>query len=417
MSMFVLKIVAAVALAHGYLAWRCVYAAGWSPAVRRTLASLLTAGFVLFLAGFFGIRLVLYDDLRILENAAVIWMGIIFFLFVLRLGWDAAQFAAWALAVVKRSMTPSAATPDHDAANEPADPWRGPANGAPAPAVTITRRALLARGATITAGVGAGALSFAGVRSAFHDITTPEVVVRLPRLPRALDGFRIAVLTDLHVGPFLRRSFVQRATEIANRLRPDAVVICGDLVDIAPASVASDLEPLASLRSRCGTYFVTGNHEYYWDAAACVDVVRRLGICVLDNERVSLGDASGGASFDLAGIHDPTGTRWNHALAPDIRPIAAYRDGQRELVLLAHQPLQLPAAVALEAGLQISGHTHGGQLWPFGAWVQRSQPYISGLHQHTPKTQIYVSRGTGFWGPPMRLLAPAEVTNLVLSSA
>jgi len=236
--------------------------------------------------------------------------------------------------------------------------------------------------------------------------------VKLQRLPPQLSGLTLVQLSDVHVGPTIGKSFIKTIVGRCNEERPDAVVITGDLVDGSVAQLREHVAPLANLKSRYGTFFVTGNHEYYSGAEAWEAELRRLGIRVLRNERVVLGDV--GASIDLAGVDDHTAGRMLPHHGPDASKIITGRDVERELVLLAHQPKEIELAQQMGAGLQLSGHTHGGQLWPFTGLVRLAQPYISGLYEHDEQTQIYVSRGTGYWGPPMRLMAPAEITKIVL---
>lgn len=291
--------------------------------------------------------------------------------------------------------------------------------GASQAPVDPVRRELLARGAAGAASalaVGTGAVA---LRSGLADVEVKEVPVRLERLPSQLSGYTIVQLTDVHVGPLIGKGFIDQIVEKANAERPDAIVITGDLVDGSVAELERHVAPLSRLQARDGVYFVTGNHEYYSGVAPWIAHLERLGIRVLQNERVSLGDAKGrGASFDLAGIHDESAARFGGAagagLAPDLERALEGRDPERELVLLAHQPKSILRAAQAGVGLQLSGHTHGGQIWPFNYLVPLQQPYVKGLHLDPSGAQVYVSCGTGFWGPPMRLGAPAEVTKVVL---
>jgi len=284
-----------------------------------------------------------------------------------------------------------------------------------APPADPERRQLVARGIAEAAGLTVATLGAVSVRSALADVEVPEVEVRLPRLPRALSGLTIVQLSDVHIGPTIGRSFLEHVVEKSNLQKPDAIVITGDLVDGSVASLRRHVEPLAKLKARHGVYFVTGNHEYYSGVDEWLTELERLGIRVLRNERVSIGDA--GASLDLAGVDDHHAHGFGPGHGADYDRPFRDRDPERELIVLAHQPSQIARLAAARPGLQLSGHTHGGQIWPFGALVRLNQPYIAGLHRHDDIAQIYVSRGTGYWGPPMRLFCPAEITKLVLTPA
>jgi uncharacterized protein len=284
-----------------------------------------------------------------------------------------------------------------------------------APPADPERRQLVARGIAEAAGLTVATLGAVSVRSALGDVEVPEVEVRLSRLPPALSGLTVVQLSDVHIGPTIGRSFLEHVVEKSNAQKPDAIVITGDLVDGSVASLRHHVEPLAKLRARYGVFFVTGNHEYYSGVDEWLTELARLGIRVLRNERVSLGDA--GASLDLAGVDDHHADGFAPGHGADYDKPFRGRDPERELIVLAHQPSQIARLAGARPGLQLSGHTHGGQIWPFGALVRLNQPYIAGLHRHDDTTQIYVSRGTGYWGPPMRLFCPAEITKLVLTPA
>ncbi len=229
-----------------------------------------------------------------------------------------------------------------------------------------------------------------------------------------MNGLTLVQLTDVHVGPTIGRAFIETIVAHTNALHPDVIAITGDLVDGSVAELADAVAPLGQLRARHGVYFVTGNHEYFSGATPWIAELTRLGIRCLRNERVSIGD--GAASFELAGVDDHSGARSGEdGHGEDLPRALANLDPEREVVLMAHQPRSVFAASRFGVGLQISGHTHGGQLWPFSYLVRLQQPFLAGLHRHGD-TQIYVSRGTGYWGPPMRLGAPAEITQFVLSS-
>jgi hypothetical protein len=273
------------------------------------------------------------------------------------------------------------------------------------------RRTFLSRMIAGAAGLVALGLAGTGVASALGAVTIKRVAVGLRRLPASLGGFRIVQLTDVHIGPTIGREWLAGIVERVNALDPHLVVITGDLVDGSVEALREHVAPLAALRARHGVYFVTGNHEYYSGAAEWIEELGRLGVRVLRNERVTIGE--GDESFDLAGVDDWRSKDMVPGHGPDLAKACAGRDASRELVLLAHQPKQIFEAAAHGVGLQISGHTHGGQLFPITFLVRFDQPYVAGLSRHDD-TQIYVSRGTGYWGPPMRVGAPAEITLIQL---
>ena len=282
------------------------------------------------------------------------------------------------------------------------------------PPVDPERRLVLARLFALAVVVLTGGMSAAAVRSGLARVAIKEVSVRLRRLPRKLDGLTIVQLTDVHVGPTIGRVFIEDIVARTNAVSPDVIAITGDLVDGSIEELREHVAPLAKLKARYGVYFVTGNHEYYSGAPAWCAELERLGIRVLRNERVSIGD--GEESFDLAGIDDAHAHQFGEGHGADLARAVAGRDPSRELVLLAHQPRAVFEAMVHGVGLQLSGHTHGGQIWPWKYFVRLQQPVVAGMATFG-ETQVYVSSGTGYWGPPMRLGAPAEITRLTLRSA
>ncbi|MFO0582784.1 MAG: metallophosphoesterase [Anaeromyxobacter sp.] len=285
--------------------------------------------------------------------------------------------------------------------------FRGGPSAPPDPA----RRVFVAQAVAGAALTAATVTSAFAVRRAGGPAETPEVPVRMEKLPRALDGYTIAQISDLHVGPTIREKEVRRVVEQTNGLRPDLVAITGDLMDGGVRELGPILESLKDLRARHGVVFITGNHEYYSGVGEWLPWLRKLGVRVLENERMTIGDAGG--SFELAGVNDVM-----HDM--DLGKALAGRDPEKALVLLAHQPRGIEDAVRAGVDLQLSGHTHGGQIVPFNLLVGFAQPYVRGLHRHVEGERaghIYVSRGTGYWGPPMRLGAPPEIAKIVLTSA
>jgi predicted MPP superfamily phosphohydrolase len=276
------------------------------------------------------------------------------------------------------------------------------------------RRQALARIIAGAAALAAGSLGLWSLRSALGRVRVRRVEVTLGRLPKPLSGTRVVQLSDVHVGATIHRSFIASIVRECNALNPDLVVITGDLVDGSVAELAEHVAPLADLRAKYGVFFVTGNHEYYSGAEEWCAELTRLGLRVLRNERVSIGDDL--ASFDLAGVDDHSAKRFGGGHGEDLPKALQGRDPARELLLLAHQPRTILEAQHHAVGLQLSGHTHGGQIWPWTYLVRLQQPVVAGLARFGGSL-VYVSCGTGYWGPPMRLGAPSEITELTLRSA
>lgn len=260
-------------------------------------------------------------------------------------------------------------------------------------------------------GGAAAAAGLATVGYGTHNVlsgpSVKRVTVPLAKLPRAAHGFRIAVVSDIHIGPILGRAHTRRIVDTINSTSPDLVAVVGDLVDGSVADLGSAAEPLAGLRSRHGSFFVTGNHEYFSGAEQWVNHVRELGLIPLENARVELG------GFDLAGVNDIAGE--TEGQGPDFGRALGDRDRSRAAVLLAHQPVVIHDAVEHGVDLQLSGHTHGGQLWPGNYLAELANPTVAGLERYGD-TQLFVSRGAGAWGPPVRVGAPADITVVELAS-
>ena len=320
----------------------------------------------------------LRDAPRVLVWISFLWMGIVFLLFAFLAIGDAGRAVGWAA----RKLSSAAA---------PVDP---------------ERRIFLARAFAVTVGSVVAGLSVVGVRSALAGVRIKDVPIGIAGLPRALAGLRIVQITDLHIGPLLRKEWVEGVVERVRALKPDVVAITGDLVDGTVDELREHVAPLARLaEAPRGVYFSTGNHEYYSGVDEWLEHLPSLGIRPLSNERVQVAPG-----LDIAGIHDPTG---RGRYAPDLTRALEGRDARTPVVLLAHQPRQFREAARSGVALTLSGHTHGGQIWPFSWFVALVQPYIAGLHRRGD-AQLYVSRGTGFWGPPMRVFAPAEIAVLRL---
>jgi uncharacterized protein len=274
-------------------------------------------------------------------------------------------------------------------------------------------RQMLARlGACLAVAIGMGASAWA-VREG-RKVRVKRVEVPLRKLPKALDGLRIVQLSDVHVGPTIGRAFLQHVVATVNALSPDIVAITGDLVDGSVEDIKHRVAPLADLTSTYGTYFVTGNHEYHAGAPEWCEHLGDLGIRVLRNEYVEV--ERDGHILHLAGIDDYEAANFDVGHGADLEKAVAGRDPSRALILLAHQPKAIHEAVRYGVDLQLSGHTHGGQLWPLWLLQRVGQPVVAGLAKFG-ESFVYVSCGTGSSGPPMRLAAPAEITDIVLRSA
>jgi uncharacterized protein len=309
------------------------------------------------------------------------WLGLLFFLFFLWLTVDVGRLI---IAIWGRL-----------ASSPPEDP---------------ERRLVIARWLSGLVGLAAVGLGGVGIANVVRGVGVKQVKVSLAKLPASASGYRIALISDVHVGPTIGRAFLEDVVRRINALEPDLIAIAGDLVDGSVKDLGPLVEPLRDLRAKDGVFFVTGNHEYYSGVDEWLAFLPTLGIRVLRNERVSIGGAEG---FDLAGVED-LASRGFEGHGPDLPGALQGRDTSRALVLLAHQPKAILEAAQHGVDLQLSGHTHGGQLFPWKYLVGLDQPYVAGLHNHEG-AQVYVSCGTGYWGPPMRVGAPAEITHIELT--
>jgi len=274
----------------------------------------------------------------------------------------------------------------------------------------LNRRMFIARTGAVAAGAASVSLVGIGAATALGPPDLLAVPVRLRRLDPALRGFRIAVVSDIHLGPLAGRAHTEQIVNTINAAEPDLVAIVGDLVDGTVEELGAAAEPLRDLAAPEGTFFVTGNHEYFVDdTAAWLTELERLGVQPLRNENTAI--RRGGAAFDLVGVNDIAGEQRGDP--PDFDRALAGVNLSRPTILLAHQPVLVSESAARGVDLQLSGHTHGGQMWPFHYVVRMVQPSIAGLST-VDDTQLYVTRGAGFWGPPVRIGAPPDVTVLSL---
>lgn len=366
MLVFLGVVGAIVAAIHGYLWTRLVRDPAWPDAWRKGLTWALVALAVSVVAVFLVVRPLPRAAAAPFAWVAFTWMGAMFYLLL-----------ATALADLVFLF--------------------------------VTRSPGASRTAAIVVAGAAALVCVAGAMSAHATPTVERVDVPIRRLDARLDGLRIVLLTDIHVSATRGRGFVEEVVAQVNALDPDVVAIAGDLVDGTVEHLREEVAPIRGLRARHGVFFVTGNHEYYSGADAWCAHVASLGIRVLRNERTAI--ERDGAALDVAGIEDPTGE--GTATPPDLARALAGRDASRPVVLLAHQAVAVHDAEKAGVDLQLSGHGHGGQLAPFGLITRLAQPVLHGLHRFGG-TWLYVSRGTGYWGPPMRVLAPSEITVVTL---
>ena len=262
----------------------------------------------------------------------------------------------------------------------------------------------------VTMLVAAFAYLFRGFSQGIQFPLLNRVRVKVKDFP--LKKFNLVQLTDIHVGRTIKRDFIEKLVLATNQLKPDMVVITGDLVDLPISQIEYDLYPLKDLQAP--TYFILGNHEYFHGVGETLEYVKQLGIMPLLNNHVVIGE--GDHQFNLIGLNDVMGMRTDF-YPPDAQ--AAYRevDQTKSCIVLAHQPRMITEMDEYRCDLMLSGHTHGGQIFPFGLLVMTAQPYLAGLHKHARDRQIFVSRGTGYWGPPLRFLAPSEISQILIQPA
>ncbi|WP_372452276.1 metallophosphoesterase [Saccharothrix obliqua] len=268
-----------------------------------------------------------------------------------------------------------------------------------------SRRLFIARTLAVASGAATAGVVGYGMTQALGDPVVKRVPVLLDKLDPRLSGYRVAVVSDIHLGPLLGRAHTERIVRMINEQQVDLVAIVGDLVDGTVAELGEAAAPLRDLVSTHGSFFVTGNHEYFAGAEPWLAELDRLGVHPLRNERVRVERA--GAGFDLAGVNDVNGRAFDDG--PDFARALAGRDARDPVVLLAHQPVQAREAAKHGVDLQLSGHTHGGQMFPFHLAVDLQQPVRGGL-ANVDGTQVYTSNGAGFWGPPVRVGAPPDIT-------
>lgn len=389
--MFFLIVLTVLALMYGYVGWRLIVPASFSTPVNVVLWGLililLVIPFVSTMARFRGINGPWID---VLAWIGYLSFGFITLLFSFMLAKDLIFLLGAGigkLAHLAKSMFGS--------------------GEATAQAVNPDRRHFIVNSVNLGVLGFTGALTGYGIYQALRDPQIVNLDIPIKNLPDEFDGFRIVQITDIHVSSTIKRPFVQRVVDMVNGLNPDLVALTGDLVDGSVSQLQHDTAPLADLKAPHGMFFITGNHEYYSGVEQWIKETRRLGFDVLINEHRVL--ERDGAKLTLAGVTDFTGGQFSPAHVSDpVRAAVGAPEGVPR-ILLAHQPKSIFKASEVGYDYLITGHTHGGQYFPYHFLAALTQPYIRGFHKYND-TQIYVSKGTGYWGPQLRIGARSEIT-------
>jgi hypothetical protein len=383
------------AVMHVWVARRLIaQGSPYPPWLRRMIGGVLVALAVVPILAVFSRRLdVTGADLDLLQWIGFVFMGVSTLLIAFTMIVDLPRLLAQAALALRKRWRARRRSQDDASADEQ-------------PALASPQRrqffADIANYGIVGGATGLSAVGFAEAR-------------RVPRVVEAdLEGLRIVQLTDVHVGPTIRGTWLSQVVEVANSLEPDLVALTGDFVDGFVEDLAPELEALARLRARHGAFFVTGNHEYYWDGPAWCAAIEALGPTVLINEHRLI--QRGDARLLLAGVTDLGAGRHEPSHASDPAKAKAGAPAHDVALLLAHQPRSVYAAAQAGFDLQLSGHTHSGQYFPMSLMIHLMQPYVQGLARHED-LQIYVSAGTGYWGPPNRAGSPSEISLLTLRRA
>ncbi len=358
---------------HLYLEVRLIGDSGVDGPLRTGLVAALWSCFACIILGFIGQRAFPRPLARVFQWVGFLWMGAFAVLVVL----------VPTMELVTLALRAAQATPEN---------W---------PQVR----------AVIIAAV-AGPVLVWGFYSARRLAQVSKVSIAIPQLHRDLNGLRIAQISDIHIGETLNGAYLSRLVEKVNALGADIIAVTGDLVDGSVARLRDDVAPLAGLRAPMGVYFVTGNHEYYHGGEAWSAHVAELGLDVLHNTHRVLKRGEG--RLTLGGVPDLEGRNFDEAHVPDATRAFAGAPGDVPRILLAHQPRFARAAASAGVALQLSGHTHGGQIFPFNFFVKLQQPVVSGLKKLWG-VDVYTHRGTGYWGPPFRIGPQSEIAEITLT--
>lgn len=281
--------------------------------------------------------------------------------------------------------------------------------------IDADKRALFVRGSNAAIGLVTTVVAANGIRAARRTAAVVDVKVPVKGMPPSLTDLKIIQISDIHIGDTAGKGYLSRIIDRVTSESPDIVFITGDLIDGRVREIGDLLDPLDRLSAPLGVYYITGNHEYYFDAEAWVREVQTHGITTLVNEHVVI--PYRGQRLVIGGIPDHDGGQFIASHKPDVGKTFEGAPGAAVRILLAHQPRSYPLAEGYAVDLQLSGHTHGGQIWPFGLLVPMQQYFSAGLHPVHDDRRLYISRGTGYWGPPIRVGAPSEITRIQLIPA
>lgn len=387
-SVFLMVAMLILAVMYAYVAVRLIQALHFSRAAQLSMSLYLL---VCWLATPFPFVLRL-NDLETSLGDAVSWfvyanMGVFSLIFIAYLAADMMRAFAKKLCIVKSEVCDNAYDED--------------------------RRKLMKNAFHFSILGATGGLAGLGMQQALQAAVVKVVQVPIGNLPADFAQLRIVQFTDLHVGPTIKKEFVAQIVQQINALKPHIIVMTGDLVDGSVAHLRPDVAPLAELKATYGKFFITGNHEYYSGVDAWLDETQRLGFTNLINHHTLI--THGNGKLLLAGVTDYRAHQYKAEHASDPQKALRNAPVADVKILLAHQPKSIQAATDAGFDLQISGHTHGGQYYPWNMVARLANPYIEGLHHHQDKTWIYVSRGTGYWGPPLRLGTEPEITLITLT--
>jgi predicted MPP superfamily phosphohydrolase len=382
---FLAVVLGVLAFMHYYFWRRMVKDSGFSRPVQRFGTAAVIAFFLLLPISHILAKQFSFQQLFPLLWFAYLWLGILMLFFFLFLFTDSLKVFYYAS---RRLFQKKQNIPDP------------------------SRRRFLARTLASSASVLVLGVSAFGVKKCLDPPTVNRLPVNISGLPPGFKGFSIVQISDIHIGAMSMRAELAEIVAIVNNLQPDLIAITGDLVDGNVAELAGELAPLAELKAQHGVFFVTGNHEYYSGVEKWLPEIEQLGITVLNNTRTEI--RRGNDAFILAGVTDHEAGRFGQEHAPSFEKALGGIAKKSTVILLAHQPRAVEEAAPYGVNLVLSGHMHGGQIWPFNYLAPLQQPYLKGFYMHN-KTQLYVNQGTGYWGPPMRVGTYKEISEFILS--